>query len=90
MEEAHSHLLGDICRLLRLQHQDMIIVFVAMYSDSYISVLVSSIISVIVHLLGFVYLSLCWQLVCVVYVLKDFRGIDVMNKIKALIRETWG
>ncbi|KAL5571882.1 hypothetical protein UlMin_021479 [Ulmus minor] len=65
----------------------LIVLFATLYSinSTYNADLVIGIILLVIYLVGFVYLSLVWQLASVVSVLEDVRGIEAMKKSKTLI-----
>ncbi|KAL5571883.1 hypothetical protein UlMin_021480 [Ulmus minor] len=66
----------------------LIVLFATLYSikSTYNADLVIGIILLVIYLVGFVYLSLVWQLASVVSVLEDARGIEAMEKSKTLIK----
>ncbi|XP_062073197.1 uncharacterized protein LOC133777548 [Humulus lupulus] len=64
----------------------MILVAVVLFEFSYNWGMGLLVVLGLLYGVGFVYLSLIWQLASVVSVLEDVRGIQAMNKSKALIK----
>ncbi|KAK9997061.1 hypothetical protein SO802_021747 [Lithocarpus litseifolius] len=68
----------------------IIIVLLAVFFSNSVIGIVIIIILLILYLMGFVYISIVWQLASVVSVLEGIRGIQAMKKSKTLIKGKMG
>lgn len=67
----------------------IIVLLAVLFINSVIGIVIM-VILVILYLMGFVYISIVWQLASVVSVLEDIRGIQAMKKSKTLIKGKMG